>query len=212
MIFRGETGMQALLRFFAVAVMSAGLVLLPCTTQAQHVDDTVPADFKGAVGFGLVGAELGAVIPALVGLDSTWAYLVFPAVGAAGGAVAGYFVLDKPEHVTGSVIALTAGMALVIPALVTTLALTAYSPGDDAPSSAGTVQRSPVAASQLAQRGARPAVQDSERLRLRRRAAAGSGLLRLSEGELALSAPGIAIVPGPRSISGMSLALVSGRF
>jgi hypothetical protein len=103
-------------------------------------------------------------------------------------------------------------MALVIPALVTTLALTAYSPGDDAPTNAGSVQRTPTAQRQLAHNAARQAERNLERVRLQRRAAAGAGLLRLSEGELALSAPGIAILPGPRSISGMSLALVSGRF
>ena len=200
--------MQALLRFFAVAVVCLGLAVHPRVAQAQaHVDDRVPADFKGAVGLGLVGAELGAVIPALVGMDATWAYLVFPAVGAAGGAVAGYFLLDDPGHVKASVITLTAGMALVIPALVATLALTAYSPGDDEQPNAGSVRVGPGPRRQLAARA-----QHDARTRLRHRAAAGAGLLRLSDGELALSAPGVAIVPGPRAVDGMSMALVSGRF
>lgn len=201
--------MQALLHnlrvvMLGLALVSVGLSALPASTQAQaHQDDKVSADFKGAVGLGLVGGELGAVIPAIVGLDSWWAYLVFPAVGAAGGAVAGYFVLDKPDHVEASVIALTAGMALVIPALVTTLALTAYAPGDDERENAGSVHRRPA-------RGTEHLLASEQRAR--HRAAAGAGLLRLSEGELALSAPGIAVIPGPRAVSGMSLALVSGRF
>ena len=201
--------MQALLRFFSVAVVSLGLLALPCVTHAQaRQDDTVPADFKGAVGFGLVGAELGAVIPAIVGVHATWAYLVFPAVGAAGGALAGYFLLDKPDHAEASVVALTAGMALVIPALVATLALTAYSPADDEPDNAGSVVRSPA----TDRRRSEHELAQQERARLRRRAAAGPGLVRLSEGELALSAPGLALLPGPRAVSGMSVSLLSGQF
>lgn len=199
--------MQALLRLFAVAVVCSGLVVASGRAHAQSAEiPQVEAGFKGTVGLGLVGAELGAVIPALAGLDSTWAYVVFPVVGAAGGAVAGYFVLDKPDHVEASVVALTAGMALVIPALVATLALTAYSPGDDQGESAGSVQLRP------GQAQTRRSLASEERARMRRRASAGAGLLRLSEGELALSAPGVAVIPGPRSVSGMSLALLSGQF
>jgi len=195
--------MQALLRLMGGAIVIVGLLAQPSATQAQaRPDDEVTAGFKGTVGLGLVGAELGAVIPAIIGLEATWAYLVFPAVGAAGGAVAGYFLLDDPNRVEASVIALTAGMALIIPALVTTLALTAYSPGDDAQDNAGSVVRLSPSDRRRAQR-ARAA---------QRKASAGAGLLRLSEGELALSAPGLALVPGPRAISGMSMALVSGHF
>lgn len=163
-----------------IAVVTLGLVCSASGASAQF-REPVPADFKGAVGLGLFGAELGAVIPALAGMDATWAYIVFPAVGAAGGAVAGYFAIDNPGHAQLSVVALTAGMALIIPALVVTLSLTAYDPEGER--------------------------DDAKRRKVRRLAAAGPGLLRVSHGELALAAPGIGPTP-----SGLSMSLLSGRF
>ncbi|HTU61399.1 MAG TPA: hypothetical protein VMF89_23250, partial [Polyangiales bacterium] len=68
------------IRFCAIALVILGCLGPTSSTHAQ--DKQVEADFKGAVGLGLVGAELGAVIPALVGVEATWAYIVFPAVGA----------------------------------------------------------------------------------------------------------------------------------
>jgi hypothetical protein len=160
------------LQFFCVAVMCLGVVGLPAASQAQG--KPVAADFKGAVGLGLVGAELGAVIPAIAGLDATWAYIVFPAVGAAGGAVAGYFAIDHAGHAELSVAALTVGMGLVIPALVLTLWATAYDPGSDA-DSAQSRPRSNDRAGLASARAPRPVS------RAQRQAAAGSGMLRLSD-------------------------------
>jgi hypothetical protein len=118
-----------------VAVALSVLATAPRAAHAQRAtapadeDKTIPADFKGMIGLGLIGAELGFVIPALAGLHDTWAFIVFPIAGAAGGATLGYFLLEKgdgePEL---AVAALTAGMALAIPALIVTLSATAYSP------------------------------------------------------------------------------------
>lgn len=183
-----------LLRWVSIAIVTLGLV---CSSTLSRAQDRVPvpADFKGAVGLGLVGAELGAVIPALAGVDATWAYIVFPVVGAAGGAVGGYFAIDHAGHAQLSVAALTLGMALVIPALVVTLSLTAYDPGSEADEGEA----------------------HNEKLRRARQlAAAGPGMLRVSRGELALATPGIALVPGqvsqPWRVSGVSLSLFSGQF
>lgn len=181
----------------SIAIVTFGVLVSSTSSHAQDnfKREPVPADFKGAVGLGLVGAELGAVIPALAGLDAVWAYLVFPAVGAAGGAVAGYFAIDNAGHAQLSVVALTVGMALVIPALVITLSLTAYDPEGDTTDS-GEARNKLRRARQLA--------------------AAGPGMLRVSRGELALAAPGIALVPGqaaePFRVSGVSLSLFSGQF
>ncbi len=46
---------------------------------------------------------------------------VFPVVGAAGGALAGYFALDKPGREKGSVAALVVGLAGVLPAILVTV-------------------------------------------------------------------------------------------
>jgi hypothetical protein len=118
----------------ALAVAALGA---PARARAQAEEEStrmpvtspVKADIKGMVGLGLIGAELGFVLPAVAGLHETWAFIVFPIAGAAGGAVGGYFLLEKGDgHPELAVGALTAGMALFIPALIVTLSATAYEP------------------------------------------------------------------------------------
>jgi hypothetical protein len=101
---------------------------------------TEPAEFngtratpKGTIGLGLIGAELGLIIPSVAGLNEVWSLTVFPIVGAAGGALAGYFALDKPadESTTqeqraarleaASVAMLVVGLAGVLPAILVTV-------------------------------------------------------------------------------------------
>ena len=118
---------------WAVIVSLALLsVAAPVAAQNSDVEQTkteVKPDFKGTIGLGMIGAELGFVIPALAGAKGVWPYIVFPVAGAAGGAVAGYFLLEKGDgHPELAVATLTVGMALAIPALVATVAATAYRP------------------------------------------------------------------------------------
>jgi hypothetical protein len=202
------------LRLIGVAVVCLGFASLPAVSRAQTSTGSpgspVTAGAKGTIGLGLVGAELGAVIPALAGVDATWAYIVFPVVGAAGGALAGYFAIDKPDHAELSVVALTVGMTLIIPALVVTLSATAY----NAESDTAAMPRS-LASSRAAPQHQARVISPEARARAAR-AAAGTGMLRLSEGQLALAAPGFAILPsvqrGEARLSGVSVSLLSGRF
>ena len=103
---------------------ATALTALPRVADAQ-VDpaafDQVDATPKGTIGLGLVGAELGLIIPSVSGLTDVWALTVFPVVGATGGALAGYFALDKPGREKGSVAALVVGLAGVIPAVLVTV-------------------------------------------------------------------------------------------
>lgn len=85
------------------------------------VFEEVRATPKGTIGLGLVGAEIGLIIPSVSGLREPWALTVFPVVGATGGALAGYFALDKPGREKGSVAALVVGLAGVIPAVLVTV-------------------------------------------------------------------------------------------
>jgi hypothetical protein len=168
-----------MLRPLAISGLAAGLVCAaPGLTLAQDADpgaDTgdaaastghpVRADYKGMVGMGLIGAELGFVLPAAAGARDPWMYIVFPALGAGGGAVGGYYLLEQgsgePELAVAS---LTLGMALIIPTMIITMSATAYDPDSD-----------------------RSTYADRRD---------GDGLLRVSgEGELRLSAPGIAAGP-----------------
>lgn len=89
------------------------------------------------VGLGLIGLEIGFIVPALIqeaaGTNEWWPYLVFPALGAAGGIVGGYFMEQETRNSPEVDVAfLAVGMALVVPTVVATLALTAYEPGQEA--------------------------------------------------------------------------------
>ena len=98
----------------------------PSPSRAQEPIDPaaireIEATPKGTIGLGLVGAELGLIIPSAAGLNKVWALTLFPVVGAAGGALAGYFALDKPGREKGSVAVLVVGLAGVIPAVLVTV-------------------------------------------------------------------------------------------
>ena len=194
------------LRMLLTLAVAGACLCAPLSSSARAADapaeepapTPLKADFKGMVGLGLVGAELGFVVPALAGARDAWVYIVFPVLGAGGGAVAGYFLLEKGDgHPELAVAALTVGMALVIPALVVTLAATAYEPESEQPRSA--VRRQ----AQLA-------------------TAAGPGLVRWSERGLLLAPPAIAsghsvsakeaLRTGVRRERELRVALLSGVF
>ncbi|MBN1653586.1 MAG: hypothetical protein JXA30_07400 [Deltaproteobacteria bacterium] len=176
----------------------------------QDSDDKLSADFKGIIGLGLIGAELGFVLPAVAGLDEWWAFVIFPIVGAAGGGVAGYFLLEEGEgHPEAAVATLVIGMALVVPATVLTLSSTAYDPEDESNGAS-------EAASKAHRRARGQRIQQLAR-------AAGPGFVRLSDKGVFLAAPAITpIVPvlssredgrqAHNSRAGLRFSLVSGCF
>jgi hypothetical protein len=193
------------LRIVPGLLLALSLLLAPTRSFAQDEDasqvdsDPLKADFKGMVGLGLIGAELGFVVPALAGARDAWFYIVFPVLGAGGGAVGGYFLLEKGDgHPEAAVAVLTAGMALAIPALVVTLAATAYDPETEAPAMAKNARDRRLAA------------------------AAGPGLFRVSERGLLLAPPAISNGPtvsqrealrtGVTRANSTRVALVSGVF
>ncbi len=98
---------------------------------AEAQGNTIDATPKGTIGLGLIGAELGLVLPTAFGLSKTWSLITFPAVGGAGGAVAGYFLLDEPGRSNWSIGVLAAGIALVVPATLLAVYLSAYKPDSD---------------------------------------------------------------------------------
>ena len=112
---------------FASAVALAAVITLSAPPRAAdaQVDPTaynqIQATPKGTIGLGLAGAELGLIIPSAAGLNEVWSLTVFPVVGATGGALAGYFALDKPGREKGSVAALVVGLAGVLPAILVTV-------------------------------------------------------------------------------------------
>jgi hypothetical protein len=114
------------IRFACLVALTSVMALSahPRAARAQ-VDpaafEQVQATPKGTIGLGLIGAELGLIIPSASGLNDVWALTVFPVVGATGGALAGYFALDKPGREKASVAVLVVGLAGVIPAILVTV-------------------------------------------------------------------------------------------
>lgn len=153
----------------------------------------IDATPKGTIGLGVIGAEIGFAVPALAGLHDAWAFVVFPLIGAGGGAVAGYFLIDNNDNEKAAVGVLAASMALVIPTLVLTLAMTAYDPEDE-----GVVRGDDDSGGEDGEEGsedaAEPAEEESaQHRRMRQRVAAaraGAGLFRVSERGLQLGVPG----------------------
>jgi len=110
---------------FGCAIALAAVITLsaiPSVAEAQsEVFTDIRATPKGTIGLGLIGAELGLIIPSAAGLNEAWALSVFPVIGAAGGALAGYYGLDRNGHEKASVAVLSVGLAGVIPAILVTV-------------------------------------------------------------------------------------------
>lgn len=177
-----------------------------CTAGAMGCSP-VQALPKGTIGLGLIGAEIGLIVPAIAGVrDEWWPYLVFPVLGAAGGAVGGYFLDDAMQRGNTpevSVVMMAIGMALVVPAVIGTLALTAYSPPADSSGADEDMQydeqsdsveavQDETSAAPAEDSGSSP--QSSLQQRIHALYAGGPGLIRFHQGQLLLAAPIVASV------------------
>lgn len=126
--------------FVTTLVIGALLSLQASPAWAQTTEgDRVKGDIAGTVGLGILGAEVGLFLPPAFNLqDRWWAWVLFPAITAAGGAVAGVFAFEprSPEPaVTVSI--LGASMLLAVPALVSASALATYRRDRDIQSAEG---------------------------------------------------------------------------
>jgi hypothetical protein len=214
--------MRLVLTAALTATLLAATCYRPAVAEAQPpAFEQVEPGFKGVIGLGIVGAELGFILPAVAGLDETWAFIVFPIVGAAGGAIGGYFAFEQTGEVELSVAALAFGMAMIIPSMVITLAATAYDPedegelvdSDDEFEGEGDVD---VGDDGVQLEGGGGGVEapppEARRTRQRHIAAAGSGLLRWSEhAGLLLGVPGLAVAPAEHDTQ-LHVPLLTGAF
>lgn len=183
-----------------VATLIAVMLLAANTPAAVQAQDEVESSPKGTIGAALIGAELGAVIPALAGVDDAWPYIVFPVIGAGAGVALGALVVDQSSTDPAiGVSLLVLGTAGLIPALVVTFAATAYDPDDDNVSvddgfAARRVPRSAARSAQLAAR------------------AAGPGLVRVSPAGLFVGAPGVVVAPPTDRGARIEVPFLSGLF
>lgn len=197
-------------------VASVAVAALPESAHAQTTDgfNDLGASPKGAIGLGLIGAEIGLVVPAALGLDETWSLIVFPVVGAAAGALGGHYGIDENDMPELAVAMLATGIVLIVPAIVGTMAAIAYDPDDDEGDSELEVE--PVDGEDEEPSDAE-AVGESARTR----AVPLAGLFQLRDGGLHLGAPGIAVLAAPAAVEGtptelrgteVHVSLVAGRF
>ena len=121
---------------FAVAVsiglagLGAGAVTVGAERDARA--DEVSPHGKGIVGGGLLGADVVTGTMGIIGVHNPWIYVIGGGVGAAGGAVGGYFVEQASGDGRAPMYMLAGGLALIIPAVVLTLDATRFRPSDDA--------------------------------------------------------------------------------
>lgn len=170
-------------RLVLLTLAFVGLYAGRAAAQAAPQVDTPP---KGTIGLALVGAELGLAIPAAFRVKNPWILSATGLVGAGGGAVAGYFLLDKRD--TGATRALSIsflalGLAGFIPTTVLIVRASRYVPPGEEPDEAALVD-------------------------------AGGGLLRYSRGRLGLGIPAVTVSRAgfDRDVRETQLTLLSGRF
>ncbi|MGB0680668.1 MAG: hypothetical protein ACPGUV_13505 [Polyangiales bacterium] len=178
----------------AIALSAVGLSGAR-TAQAQTLPppDQIDATPKGSVGLGLIGAEIGLVVPVAAGLKETWSLILFPALGAAGGATAGYFLIDRNDESKLAVGMMATGLALVAPSLVLAAVLGAYNPAKDDSLAVGGA----TALSEESRRYLQAQRQKQAKLHLRqaRRLRAGPGLIKRGEQGWRLGTPGLHLRP-----------------
>jgi hypothetical protein len=170
-------------------LLAFALVLLggPIRASAQlPVGTQVETPPKGTIGLALVGAELGLSLPAAFRVKNPWILSATGVVGATGGALAGYYLLDRRN--TGATRALSIsfislGLAGFIPTTLLLVRASRYVPPSEEPSEVALAD-------------------------------AGGGLLRYSRGRFGLGIPAVTVSRAPhrRDVRETQLSLVSGRF
>lgn len=134
---------------FLFKVLLSTAILLPArsyaadgnneTSSVNFGDDRLDARAAGITGGIIVGAEAVIAVEAAVGVNKLWPYLVFPAVGAAGGGVGGYFL--QKASTPGAVALLVTGIAMIVPTAVLTASAFFYDPKKDGAVEANAMER-----------------------------------------------------------------------
>lgn len=120
------------IRPLPVALATLALTLLPRPAHAADNQQELEGNgIKGAVGGGLLGAEVVMLVEAGLKVKPAWAYIVGGLAGGAAGGVGGYFAETSSDSAKLGMYLLTGGIALAIPTTVAVLSSTAYEPPAD---------------------------------------------------------------------------------
>ncbi len=101
-------------RTLCLAAAAALSVMLWSSTARAELGNDVHDGVRGAVGLGLLGAEIPLIIQGAIGVRNPWLLSLIPIVVAGGGAAGGYYM--GVASTEASVATLVAGLALIIPA------------------------------------------------------------------------------------------------
>ncbi|MBN2801628.1 MAG: hypothetical protein JXR91_00895 [Deltaproteobacteria bacterium] len=124
--------MQGVLKKLFVTINIAVFTIIisaSSTVFAQTPTQKVEAKGVGVSGGVLLGGEIVLAIEAAAKVKPLWAWLVFPAVGAAGGGVGGYFV--EKSSTGGAIAMLVTGMVALIPTAIAVSASHRYNPENE---------------------------------------------------------------------------------
>jgi hypothetical protein len=116
------------MRSFIVAVVAALSVAVWSGQAMAQAENNEPSDtmngVKGAIGLGLLGADVTLIIEGACRVRNPWLLSIIPIVVAGGGAAGGYFVgagsldTEGDGSLAGGVALLVSGLALIIPAAI----------------------------------------------------------------------------------------------
>ncbi len=142
--------MNIVAKRLALGVTTVAFGTLTLTAHAPEARaDEIAGTPKAIVGGAFLGAEVVAIPMGIAGVRAGWAYAVFPALGAVGGGIGGYFMDkaydDAKTAAYGSAFMLAGGMALIIPTIVLMLNATRYHPSAEATEDRAPTNRGPEA-------------------------------------------------------------------
>ncbi len=112
------------MKHLSILAMCLLLALTPRAAAAREAS----GKYKGAIGGGLLGAEVVLLTQSAFRLKSGWAYLAGGVGGAALGTVGGYYLIEKDHGPRGPIYLLAGSLALVIPTLLAVLSASQFEP------------------------------------------------------------------------------------
>lgn len=111
-------------RILCLAVAAALAVSLWSNSAQADLENPTHNGVKGAVGLGLLGADLTLMIEGAIGVRNPWLLTLLPIAVAAGGAAGGWFAAGghqdeaNSSYQAASVALLATGLAFIIPAAI----------------------------------------------------------------------------------------------